>query len=214
VDRPIRRWPSSLVVLLVVAAACGGDDETASSEAPVASSAPTTVAAVTTATTSTTASTSTAPATTSTAPTTTSASTTTTPATTTTSTTEPAPASTAAPAGLAVPDETDLTVFFRLAESVLEATDSAYVGTPPEVLVEAAQASCRVLLAGGDVRSAIEAAIASSPVAGQPFGVDEQQFTLLVVTRGAALWCPDVVGDPDAFTSEVILTIVDVFFEG
>ena len=119
----------------------------------------------------------------------------------------------AAPAELATPDEFDLTVFFRLTESLLTTTDSAYVGTEPDVLVEAAKASCRVLLAGGDIRSAIDAAIAASPVAGQPFGSDEQQFVLLVVTRGAALWCPDVITDEEAFSSEVISTIVDVFFE-
>ena len=117
------------------------------------------------------------------------------------------------PAEFATPEESDLTVFFRLAESLLATTESAYVGTEPEVLVEAAQASCRVLLAGGDIRSAIEAAIAASPAAGQPFGSDEQQFVLLVVTRGAVLWCPDVITDEEAFKSEVISTIVDVFFE-
>jgi len=118
-----------------------------------------------------------------------------------------------APAEFITPEESDLTVFFRLAESLLATTESAYVGTEPEVLVEAAQASCRVLLAGGDIRSAIEAAIAASPAAGQPFGSDEQQFVLLVVTRGAVLWCPDVIADEEAFKSEVISTIVDVFFE-
>ncbi len=120
-------------------------------------------------------------------------------------------ATTATTTELATPSETDLTVFYRLAESVL-ATGS-YAGTPPESLVAGAQASCEVLLAGGDIRSAIEAAIAASPVAGQPFGASEQTLVLLVVTRGANLWCPSVVGDEDAFASEVGTTIVDIFIE-
>jgi len=114
---------------------------------------------------------------------------------------------------LATPEEFDLTVFFRTADSLLSATDSPYAGTAPEVLVESAQASCRVLLAGGDIRTALEAAIAESPAAGQPFGSEEQQYVLFVVTRGVALWCPDAVADQDAFTAEVISTIVDVFFD-
>lgn len=196
----------SLMGLLVVVSACGGGDaapstEALSTEPPAATSAE---PATTTATTTTTpATTTTTPATT----TTTTTSTTTSTTSTTTSTTEPAPAE------LATPDEFDLTVFFRLAESVLTATDSPYAGTDPDVLVASAQASCLVLLAGGDVRSAIEAAIEASPVAGQPFGAEEQQLVLLVVTRGVALWCPGVVDDEEAFTSEVISTVVDVFFD-
>ncbi len=112
---------------------------------------------------------------------------------------------------LATPDEFDLTVFFRLADSLLAST--AYAGTAPEVLTESAQAACRVLLAGDDIRSAIEASIEASPLAGQPFGGHEQSFVLLVVTRGVELWCPGVIGDEEAFRSEVTSTIVDVFFD-
>lgn len=115
---------------------------------------------------------------------------------------------------LATPSDTDLTVFFRLAESLFESTGSPYLGTSEAVLTESAQAACRVLLAGGSVREAIDATIASSPVAGQTFGAPEQQYVLLAVTRGAALWCPSVVADEAAFSDEVISTIVDVFFEG
>ena len=125
-----------------------------------------------------------------------------------------AAASDPGPQALATPEEFDLTVFFRTAESLLSATDSPYAGTAPEVLVGSAQASCRALLAGGDIRTALEAAIAESPAAGQPFGSEEQQYVLFVVTRGAALWCPDVITDQDAFIAEVISTIVDVFFDG
>ena len=113
----------------------------------------------------------------------------------------------------AVPDETSLTIFVRLAESLLRTTDSPYKGTSLEVLTESAHASCRVLLAGGDVRSAIEASIAASPLADQTFAAAEQQYVLLVVTRGAELWCPNVVTDKEAFTAEVITTLVDVFFD-
>lgn len=116
-----------------------------------------------------------------------------------------------APAEFATPEDFDLTVFFRLADSLLGLT--GYDGTSPETLTESAQAACRVLLDGGDLRTAIEAAIAASPLAGQPFGADEQQFVLLVVTRGAPLWCPSVITDEEAFRSEVISTIVDVFFD-
>ena len=116
------------------------------------------------------------------------------------------------PTEFATPSETDLTVFFRLAGSLMGT--GSYAETPPESLVAGAQASCDVLLAGGDVRSAIEAAVAASPAAGQPFGADEQNLVLLMVTRGANLWCPSVVGDEKAFTSEVTSTIVDIFFEG
>ena len=113
----------------------------------------------------------------------------------------------------AVPDETSLTIFVRLAESLLRTTDSPYEGTSLDVLTQSAHASCRVLLAGGDVRSAIEASIAASPLANQTFGAAEQQYVLLVVTRGAELWCPTVVTDKEAFTAEVITTLVDVFFD-
>ncbi len=118
------------------------------------------------------------------------------------------------PTDFAVPEEQALTIFFRLAESTFTATDSPYAGTTEDVLVASAQASCRVLLDGGDTRAAIEAAIAASPVAGQSFGAAEQQYVLLVVTRGVDLWCPGAVGDVEAFTEDVISTIVDVFFDG
>ncbi len=125
---------------------------------------------------------------------------------------DPAPDPDPPPAELATPSETDLTVFFRLAEALL--ADSAYLGTPPETLTAASQAACTVLLSGGDVRTTIEAAIAVLPVAGQPFGADEQQLVLLVVTRGAPLWCPSAIADEEVFSDEVISTIVDLFFEG
>lgn len=118
------------------------------------------------------------------------------------------------PVDFAVPEEQALTIFFRTAESVFSATDSPYAATTDDVLTASAQASCRVLLDGGDMRAAIEAAIAASPLAGQPFGAPEQQYVLFVVTRGAELWCPTAVGDSEAFSDEVISTIVDVFFDG
>ncbi len=115
------------------------------------------------------------------------------------------------PTELVTPEEFDLTVFFRLAESLLR--DSVYAGTSPEELTEAAQAACLVLLDGGDIRSTIQAAVAASPAAGQPFLSDEQRLALFVVTRGTVLWCPSVITDEEAFTSEVISTIVDLFID-
>lgn len=115
-------------------------------------------------------------------------------------------------AELAVPAEVDLTVYFRVAESVLGRT--AYAGIEEAVLVAGAQAACAELLAGGDVRSAVEAAIAASPVADRELGAEEQTLVLLMVTRGSPLWCPSAVADPDAFGDEVASAIVDIFFDG
>ena len=200
------RFVSSMLASLLIVSACGASTSLEPSEALTATAAPTA--------TSTPAPLPTSEPTTPPAPSPTSEPTPTpAPSPTSEPTSTPAPSPTSEPAVLATPEEFDLTVFFRLAESLLTATNSAYAGTTPEVLTESAHASCRVLLAGGDVRSAIEAAIEASPLAGQPFGSQEQQFVLLVVTRGGALWCPDVITDQEAFTSEVISTLVDVFFD-
>lgn len=214
-----RGWMCPIITVLAVAvASCGGGGESGSSDqstAPASESvggvadsavSPTTGITTTTAMPETTTTTSSMPASTTTEEPT---------------TTEPETTSTQSPrtkkknpakSALAELDEIDVTVYRRLAESVL--ASSAYSGMTPEELVAAGQAPCRVLLAGGDLREAIAASIAASPAAGQPFGAEEQTLALLLVTRGAVLWCPDVIDDEEAFKTEVIATIVDVFFEG
>ena len=104
-----------------------------------------------------------------------------------------------------------LTVFHRVAETLLRG--GPYEGLDPDVLDEGSQAACLVLLAGGDIRTAIESALEATPAAGQLSGSDETNLVLILVTSGVPVWCPDVIDDDEAFTAEVITTIGDILAE-